>query len=219
MNLLIVIPFCSADWQSAERLLDWMFHQRSQLALGHCLVASSADTHPEMRLRVKISAEIAFENVREFTAAKPAELPAKLHFFREVAKHVGGFTRWPWLWLEPDCVTLDSEWYGQLSAAYEAQPCRYYGPHLKGKDGAFLGRTSIYPGPAINDLDTKRNFLPMSAKCRLIQHGAFKAGDDLKNIRCDAIIFHGCKDGSLIKALRPKEANGRATTPLQKVKV
>lgn len=210
MNLLTVIPFCAADWERAEHLLDWIFQQNKRVPFGHCLLSAAGDTHAEMRLRVKISAELAFRHVTEFLAAKEVQMPPQIHLFRETALFVGRNTRWPWLLLEPDAVPLVPNWLASLAAEYDNQPFRYMGNHLKSASGPLLDRVAIYPASAVNDFDTKREFISMSSKSRRIQFGRFVEGDQGKLLREDAVLFHGCKDGSLIKLLRAREPDGAA---------
>lgn len=204
MTILTVIPISPATWERAERLLDWIYQQRRQWPLEHCLIAASSDTHPEMKLRVKISASLAFLNVAEFSATKAASpMPETFHLFRETALHLGRATRWPWVWLEPGCVPVRHDWMYQLEVAYEMQPFRYMGAHCKTTaDTIVLGSTAIYPASAINDIDAKRELVPLSSKCRLFQYGSFTKEDKLDKIRPNAALFCSSLDDSLIPALR-----------------
>lgn len=204
--ILTVIPFQTSDWDRAERLLDWIYQQRQQQPLDHVLLVAAHDTHPEMRLRVKISATLAFNSVIEFTAP-PLNIPdARYHLFRQSALYVGRSMRCPWLYLEPDCVTLTGGWMTELEAAYEMQPFRYLGPYGKtAEDAIVLGRCSIHPAGAINDLEANRDPVPMSSKCRLMQLGQFNEGDTLDKVRPDAVLFHSCQSDALIKLLRAKK--------------
>lgn len=203
MNLLLVCPYSTSDWHRVDALFDWHRILHRQLPTGHVLLAASHDAHAEIRRKLSIGAELAFESVKELQTVKSA----KDDLFMQVAEHIGRATRWPWLWLDPSCVPLVSGWIGKLSEAYEAQPCRYMGPHLKDDKGLSLGRTSVHPASAINDFRTLRDRLPLSSKSRLIQVGAFAPGDDISKVRSDAVLFDSCHTDALIEKLREKKGD------------
>ncbi|MGV1047664.1 MAG: hypothetical protein ACOYD4_03945 [Solirubrobacterales bacterium] len=217
MQILTVIPFCAADWQRAEFLLDWIYQQRRRTPLGHVLLACASDVHAEMKARVGISAGLAFENVSEFTASAASTLPLAFHLFRDTALHLGRATRWPWLCLEPDAVPITGAWFERIQAAYDAQPFRYMGAHCKTSDDALiLGRVAIYPASAINDIDQNRNLVPLSSKSRLFQYGTFSDGDTLERLRPDAVLFTGSKGNTLIEKLRAESAKETTPQPAKK---
>lgn len=216
MNLLLVTGYTTADWHRAEALFDWHRKLHNQMPTGHVLLAAASDAHAEIRTKLKIAAELAFESVHEFQVpALPATEPPtnpKWHLFNETAMHIGRSVRWPWLWLEPDCVPLKEGWLTHLEIAYDDQPARYMGPHLKldKSEVTVLPRVSVYPASAVNDLTAKRDLILMSTKTRLIQYGMFGDNDTLAKVREDAVLFHSCKTDALIDRLdeRPKQ-NGK----------
>lgn len=194
MNLLLVTPFSAADWERMDALFDWHRALQRHVPTGHVLLAASPGTHAELRLKLKINAELSFASVTEFQSSE-----GKLDLFHQAARFVALHTRWPWLWLEPQCVPLCRDWIAELVSAYENQPMRCFGPFLKVGENRILGRTSIYPASAYNDLMAKRLLFPTAGQCKLIQFG----NDPLK-VRPDSVLFDGCKDDSLIESLRER---------------
>lgn len=197
MNLMLVIPFSTANWHLADSLCDWHRHLHNQAPCGTALLVAAADSHAEIRTKLKIAAELAFERVLEMqanTSATPLLVQA--------AAHIGSSYRWPWLWLEPGSVPLCKDWIHSIAQAYDEQPSRYFGPHLKAADSLALAASSIYTPAAINDLAAKRDLFPLSSKCRLIQYGQFTSQSALNAIRPDAVLYVSSPDGSLIEALR-----------------
>lgn len=230
--LLIVLGFCKADAPRAEALIDWMYALNGCKPNGHALLVAGADVHPEMILKCKISAGVAFESFELVQA--PANESAEPHFRVNklvlfAANQVSRNYRAPWLWLEPDCVPLQKGWLETLANAYASQPRRYLGPHLKttsaGKERSCLGRISIYAPDAVEDLKPWCDSLmpfhlfagealsSRSLKSKLIQQTLLQNESDYDKLRPDAVLVHADKTGRLISRERDRleatpQANG-----------
>lgn len=223
INLLIAIPFCADDAWRAELLCDWIYQLNGKRADGCCLLAPAADVHGELKTKVRLAAELAFVGVDTFNVQPSGAANKTDHInnlFRQVAAHISGSCRVPFLWLEPDCVPIRKSWVKALADAYNNQPKRYMGAHLglQVKDSAerhvVLARTSIYPADAIRDLDgycqsnvpferlAANTVVPRSSKTKLIQQLAYTSETPLDKIRDDAVLLHHDKTGALIEALR-----------------
>jgi len=241
-NILIVVPCCMDDGPTAERMLDWVYQCSGKEAYGHVLLSFAHDIHAEYRMKLRISAELAFESVTEFQATKkwlPNNLPdrgepkTKTEFinnlWEQTANHIAHHYRWPWLWVEPDCVPLTPDWRVKLADAYANQPKKFFGSHMKRKVGdaehLFLARTAIYHAGAFNELNkfsggappfewaSEAYVIPRSTKSRLFQQLAYE-GDPSK-VRPDAVLLHSDKTGKLIEHLREKikqVEEGKVTT-------
>jgi len=192
MSLLIVIPFNASQAESAEKLCDFIYFISGKQQQGHCLLVASSDVHDEMKLKVKLAAEVAFENVNlAVTRANP---------FSETVKLVSQNYKSPWLWLEPDCVPLKKDWLDQLEAAYDVQAKKYMGAYYKNDSGqVFLARQSVYPANAGSDRGDDSDVATYSTKCRLIQIGKYEG---VTKLRPDAVLFCSDKTGALINDLR-----------------
>jgi len=214
MKLLIAIPICANDAILAERHLDFIFRLNEKKAIGSCLLVFNSDVHQEMKLRIKVSAELAFVHVRETVAPKLPDNLASNKFqqlnnmFRHTAAIAQKQCRWPWLWLEPDCVPVQPYWIEQLAETYDSQPAKYLGFIGKTSDGTkFMARLGIYFTGASYELDTlcqadvpfaiatSLEVVPKCTHTDLIQYLNIERVDDLKNISAKAVVIHGDKAG------------------------
>ena len=221
-TLLIVIPFTADNAPVAERLCDWIFHLSGRTTKGHALLVAAADVHKEMCAKIAIAAEVAFET-SELIVAPESRAPSPAVVGNQLFKFAGEYVvrhfQSPWLWLESQCVPLKSNWQEHLLLAYNSQPKRYMGSHLRfsaatpnAPEKLCLSPCSVYPSDAIGDLqpycDTAAPFqiaaapqiLARSTKSRLIQELAYD-GDNAK-VRPDACVLNGDKSGALIEHLR-----------------
>jgi hypothetical protein len=192
MSLLIVIPFNASQAESAEKLCDFIYFISGKQQQGHCLLVASSDVHDEMKLKVKLAAEVAFENVNlAVTRANP---------FSETVKLVSQNYKSPWLWLEPDCVPLKVGWIGALQEAYDNQPKKYMGAYYKNEAGQlFMARPAVYPAYAESDHGDISDVTTYSTKCRLIQIGKYEG---VTKLRPDAVLFCSDKTNALINDLK-----------------
>lgn len=221
---------CADDAPYAERLLDWIYELNGKSQRGHILLVYAHDTHQEIRTKCRICAELAFESVSEFTASsrslssevsKPIELKTKTEFtnnlWNQAAHHIAGHYRWPWLWLEPDCVPLTPDWVSRLAEAYQSQPRKFMGRKMKrGAENAehfFMSRIAIYPTSAYTELRgfvgspplewaAGNHILPRGTSSKLIQMGAYDGNFD--SIPKEAVLYHSDKGGKLVEQLREK---------------
>jgi hypothetical protein len=204
MNLNIVIPFNAETASKAERLLDCIYWLDGQSQDGSCVLVADSGTHDELKGKVRIAAEVAFDYVTVVQAQKDSPTLAS------TANFMRGF-RLPWMLLEPDCVPLVKGWRRLLFAAYNSQPRRYIGPHMKSSTGEMsLSRIAVYPPDSYND--TEVPIFPFSTKTRLIQELEYD-GDDSK-IRPDAVLLHGDKTGVLIERVIAKATEIKPETTI-----
>lgn len=221
MRLITVLPFCAADAARAERLCD-LIYWLSKSPAGHALLVAASDVHPEMRAKVRLAAEVAFESV---DLHEPLMTATTNKLFGQAMKHARQNYTWPWLWLEPDAVVLRQSWREELLEAYVGQPRRYMGPHIKSGEQVFLSRVAIYPTQGANDLqqfvDGAAPFdraagelmVKRSTKSRLIQHALYS---DKTVIREDAVVLHSDKTGALVEQLIEHSRNRRRTRTTNK---
>lgn len=220
-NLLITLPVCATDFGLADRMLDLIFQQNDRQPVGHGLLVFASDVHEEMKTKLRLSASLAFITTSEITAEKndlqPQQKGAAINaMFQTAADYIMFTYRWPWLWLEPDCVPLKAGWLDDLSEFYAGQPKRYAGAHRGDpvtKEPINQSRIGIYPINSATELRTftagevpfevagGKHIIPRSAKCRLIQTGAFKGEVDMGNIREDAVLLHSDKTGQIVEKL------------------
>lgn len=208
------MPFHAGDAVLAERLMDWCFQLNDkQKNPATILLCGSQDCHAELKTKVKIAAEVAFESVIELDVAlipQPNNVTGKGQLIgrslMRIATYVGRNSRWPYLLIEPDCVPLSKGWLEKISAAYDDQHRRYLGNYMRmtttDGDKRFMGRVAVYPLSALNDINTKYDTVPACTKTRLIQHMTFTGIEDTEKIWPEAVLIHGDKTGALIEHLR-----------------
>jgi hypothetical protein len=238
-TLLIVIPFHAGDAAQAEYLCDYIYALHGHKPIGHALLVADDTVHEEMRAKVKIAAEVAFETV-DLMVSPPFDRigkPERINrLFNFTAATIAAGYRLPWFWLEPDCVPLTKTWLVDLSMSYHSQPKRYLGAHLKtktkdDKEVILLSRIACYPPNAHAELEpycgntnvtfnlvAAKTLVDRSNKTKLIQHFSYNHETDQDKIRPDAALLHSDKAGSLIRHLRSRIApkaseNGHAAIP------
>ncbi len=220
-KLLIVIPFSANDAPIAERNLDHIYRMNGKCANGHVLLVANSDVHAEMRAKIRVTAELAFESVTETItpAIDPKLANSKFHqmnnLFRHAAKIVQSYFRWPWFWMEADCVPVDAYWISLLAADYDTQPKKYMGLIAQDDKGKFMARCSVYYNVASYELDklcqgespfpraTAEKVVDSATKSDLIQYLNIETVEDLKKISDRAVVVHGDKMGIFAENWEP----------------
>jgi hypothetical protein len=215
-KILVVIPFSVNDAILAEHLCDWIFLLNKRVQKGHALLVVAGDVHAEMRAKVELAAQVAFETVVVVSAPAVVSQNKNVHvntLFRVAAETVARRFTLPWLWLEPDTVPLKAGWLKAITDAHYSQPKRYSGSWMKASE-LFLARVAVYPHDAINDLEPYLNdnsmfnmnagqvIIPASTKTRLVQEVAI--WEESTTINPEAVVLHRDKSAVLMTSLREK---------------
>lgn len=225
MNLLTTLAVHQENAAQAEKLLDWIYQLSGRVTSGHIVLACHGGIHAEMRARLKISAQVAYEGVHELEIRAIADtIPHKNTIvnstFRQIAEHVEQNFTWPFLYLEPDCVPVEFQWNARLLAAYEDQPKPFLGRQMKampkvGDPKPFMQRIGVYPNNTATRIltefsvpfTTKVPFeiltgdyvAPRMTNTTLIQPFVISAEADLEKVDPSAVLIHGDKVGLLLK--------------------
>ena len=231
MNLIVAIAYHAGNAAQTEKLLDHIYRLNDRAAVGHVLLAAYPDVHAEMKKRIAISAELAFEGVhtldlRPLADPQSTKLVHVRAAFRQVAQYVEEGFSWPFLWLEPDSVPTDRDWFARLRNEFFQQPKLYMGSHLKAMNAdktsmLFMGRVGIYaqnvastiaaileiPGPL--ELLIAPTILPRFTATKLIQQVVIMNEGDLSKVRPGVVLVHGDKNGHLLAATE------KLLTPMQ----
>jgi len=239
MKLICVLPYCSSDHASATRLLEWI-RELDQRVDHHLLLVADNAVPLETKKALDSLGRSVFSSAETIMPQCPAAVngnyhPAAAQMFSKTMGHINKCHKWPFLWMEPDCVPLKSGWLDTLATAYEYNPHRFLGTIMEPKQDnlpkKMMFATAIYPPNCYEELkgfcDGKKAFdvafsdylVPMSDSSPLFQHvwgapndpptfKAVKVATDGKNvgtlssIQPYAVLWHRCKDGSLIDLLR-----------------
>lgn len=231
-RLSVVIPFTTENATMAERMCDWIFHFSGQH--GHAILVADPMVHEELKAKVKIAAEVAFSNVDLISAssARTPSQPAPHYWvnrmFIAAAEHVAKNCKWPFLWLEPECVPCTPEWMDMISEVYESQPKRYLGTHMMSGDVRFLSRVSVYPVSSINDFNSlgesdgpfevsRPNLvLQKSGRTKLFQYINRDSDFDLSSVKPGTCVLVGDISGSAMEAIRGTIKTKKKTIPVRK---
>jgi hypothetical protein len=187
--LLVVLPYCNKDVDLAEQLVAWMSEIKTPTAAAILMAAD--DKVPRERIE-----KIARQAKSTFNFVKTMLIPvaeggwAPNMMFLQVAHQIQDQYRWPFFWMEPDCVPIVPDWLEQLENNYHECPKRFMGPLItQDKDPALpkihLTGCSIYPpdcydifegietiksGQQAWDIGGAELVVPKSAHTKLIQH-------------------------------------------------
>jgi len=215
MKLLTVVPICKEDAARAELLLDIIYQIEGRKSSGYGLLVFEPNVHAEMRDKLIIAAQLAFESVdvhqiQKLVVASPDKGAAVYAMFSETARFVSQGYRCPWLWVEPDCMPLKPGWRDALAEAYDAQPRRYLSRWLKFGEQTGIGRVGVYPVNINVDLEIANvaqvpfaySVVNKSTKSELFQEAVITSIEQAGKIRPDAVLLHSDKQGLLADWVR-----------------
>jgi hypothetical protein len=219
VKILICIPCHREDVQRAELLLDLIYQLDRRETKGSCLLIFAPEVHEESKTKLKVAAELAFESVdvhevkQLITVGK--EKGAAVHaMFMQAANFIAPTYRFPWLWLEPDCMPLVPNWREKLADTYDRQPKRYLGRRLQADGNIFMSRIGIYPVNVLNDVELANlsqvayhaSIVSKATNSPLFQEAQIQAAAEVNKIRPDAVLLHSDKSGVLADWVRGKAA-------------
>ena len=220
----IALAFCPSDVGSACRLLNWIGELGTPKSADAVLIPSVNCSLRDI-WSVYREAVSRFEDVRVDVCELPdAPWPVGPNRMFDWA---GRVIRRPFLWLEPDCVPLHGKWLEELDEEFRrcGKPVLadwYDAEHSSGI--AIYTPAEARALAAIGDQrqawDSREPefFRSISARSAKIQHiwgqkdcpptfTTFRTGKPgsatIGLVRPGAALFHRCKDGSLMKLLRP----------------
>lgn len=231
--MIVVVPFCAHDAEQAMRLLSWM-GQLGGSASYHCLLCVDAALPWSAGLDAVNLAGKFFRSVKLITNEAPVSgwIAGSNSLFFAAAKHIEKEHLGPWLWMEPDAAPLEPRWLDRLESAYANCGKAFMG-HVYKCDSPNLPRVNlsgiaVYPedawsrlqqwsdSPLAFDIACAYVTVPAAHHTSLIEHfwgteeqpPTFTPGQPntllFNAISPHAVIFHRCKDASLIRRLKQK---------------
>lgn len=234
--MIICLTFCHKDEELIQKLARWM------ATLGglktHDIVLNSNTIAKESGLSEKVE-QILIEYVRILshfvvrdTDIKQWPHPQNHSFIRFCKEFIQNDPSKAFLWMESDAVPLTSSWANDIEDEYKASGKVFMGDRVSIKEvpehmsgiGVYRQIDTFAPSYVTShqfawDVVAAPEILPRAHITRLIQHDwkpePFKMQDDLKRIRSGAVVYHQCKDGSLIDIL----SSNRTITPISKTVV
>lgn len=230
--MIVALAFCDNDMANAIDVLGWMRELDGQHTRHQCVLVGSKGMNRDKLDAVHAAARGAFQTVHFIQPFMPDERgwPMSCNtLFKAAASYIEQTLNLPWFWNEPDCIPLKPAWLDALEADYLGCRKPFMGtmfskpwPHITGtavyppsvrRHSQKMALASIKPWDVIDAVEIIRK----AHQTQLIQHSwgdvatntppTFPNLESLKQIRPQAVVFHRCKDGSLIKRLR--ERSGR----------
>jgi hypothetical protein len=225
--MIVVLPVCAKDSEAALRNLAWIEHLDGRNSYA-CIVSHDANYDATA---VLAAARLCFASVTEFVYLPPRNTawPMAANWaWQHAAAHIRREIHQPWLWWEQDAVPLRARWLDAIVSAYSTCGRSFMGTAHSSASETHLNGVSVYPSDVITlhpdmalanhipfDIAGGKPVLDQSAISNLFQHvwsfsgnksdsppPSFEAHDNLNRIRADAVLFHRCKDATLIEALR-----------------
>lgn len=230
-TLRVVFPFHNGDGALLVKMLEFSAWLCGQQPFEAC-ISYDHSASPQLVMRVKRAARSAFANVTEILYPVPEHRSwpyAANCAFQHAADFMSQADA-PWLWCEADAVPLTPDWLHVLDYEYRRRKKPFFGPivpgmgHMNGV-GIYPAQTPQFAPRAMQsqwgawDSDMKPDMIHLCYDASsLIQHcwgivnnqphprdgqaPRFDTKDKLGWVYSSAVLFHRCKDGSLIDRLR-----------------
>lgn len=228
----MVLPFWDGDHLLAIHLLNWLHEIEGTNERHQCLLVGTKGMTQDKFSALHAAAKRAFSKVFFIQTADTPEAGWPMGpnaMFRTAADYIEAELKTPWFWCEPDVTILRAGALDKLEADYAGCGRPFMGtrfdhpiPHLTGV-AVYPPNIRSYTSKMLNahtkpfDVIDAAHILKQAHLTPLIQHQwgsiennippTFPDFESLKTIMPDALVFHRCKDGSLIKRLR--ERSGR----------
>lgn len=233
--MLVCLAYHPGDMAQAKNLLLWC-GELDHIVPHHELLLVAASTVPQSDINSMHSVgRQVFPNtisIRQNVREEGKWPRASNAMFKTAVEWVRQKGNGPFLWLEPDAAPLVSGWLDKLQADYIAKGRPFYGTeydkpfrHLNGVmiySKSFASFNPYILGATDKPFDCVRPELTLKHgfNSPLIQRMladpnenaamSFPYTSSLSVIRKEAVLFHGCRDGTLIEQLK-NSRNGHST--------
>lgn len=220
--IVTVAAYCEKDKHLTQESLNWLFEMgfdKAGYGKGRKIVL--AHNRRSTASGLTSVAGIMFDEVDEMEPSDEMEQGWPIacnHLWYRTAEHMAK-QDCPWLYLEADAVVLSPDYLRKIELEYARLGKPFMGDVVRINDAGteHLTGVSVYPPDAATrlqlnlqgeawDYQCRRQILPMAADTKLIQQiwrrPPFMSQNDLVCIDTEAVIFHQCKDASLINLLR-----------------
>ena len=226
--MILCLAFCSKDEGTAIRLAKWIAElggtSRHDLFLGY-----SSDTTPDAIADIL---RPHFRNIGGIRIDEQGfSYPASANWmWTTCARTIGTTLNEPWLWMEPDAVPLVPEWMDRIEDEYKVSGKAFSLNKVITPTRSHNSGVGVYPGRVVNytdrlwevhntpwDVFFAEDFTPHTHHTKLIHDKFFEVWDDPKSgspvfpnveslsiIEPNAVLFHRCKDSSLLDRLKDR---------------
>ena len=239
--MLIVLPVCSKDVSSALRNLEWAISLDKTVPFP-ALIAHDRDFDPSPLLPL---CKEYFSSVSTFaydTWKGDENWPYPQNWaWQNTARHIASLPNpEPWFWWEQDAIPLKAGWLDTLYKIYTASGKLFAGPVAQQAGLTYMAGVAIYPHdtsrctsallcraqPWDVVASTRDGIMPRTHDLSdVIIHNPtianvhFTSLDDVRQrIPASGVIFHKCKDSSLLDVLQGKQVRRQSImSPLRDV--
>lgn len=232
--MMVVIPFHNGDLHLVPKLLRWIA-ELGDHNIYNCILVhpESIDIKPIKSLSDDIFASTSSIRVSKAFDNVPWPKGANIAFGITI-EYIFRNRMGPFLWLEPDCVPLKTGWLDEIFDEYLKCGKPLLGTVNCSKKERHLSGVAVYPEYAYNfwrewlpntrafDMVNQEHIISRSYHTNLIQNFWGKMGlpptfkenlektDPINTLTLSAIkkrtvLFHRCKDGSLIDLISKKD--------------
>ncbi len=246
--MIIVLPICKKDTAAALRNLAWCKELDPNPQQFTCIVSYEAGLSDAAAViqSARLCFSDVQTNIYTPYRGKPQWPYPQNYAFRATAAFMAkrpGLE--PWLWWEQDAVPLCASWLSILADGYASCSAMFMGAiGASEKDEAdHINGVAVYPSDACRrvaaliansrlpfDVAGGKRVMAHAHITDLIQHvwswdgptgnaPIFPDAESLSRIEPDAVLFHRCKDDSLVRQLRqsgrPKSVGMHLEKPIQ----
>lgn len=228
--MLVISGFCSEDLEAATELHQWISELDTNSNHELLLVGSSGLSDEQISGVMKVARQ-SFPVARAIrqVGPDPKSWPAGPNsMFKTAMEWVKKTGKGPFIWIEPDMIPVCPGWLNKLESDYRTVGKPFYGVihntpfrHLNGgaiypvNIGAFnphifgasrLPFDCVRPELTLKHAHNSNLMQRMLADPSANQAMHFPDKESLNVIKTETVLFHGCKDLSLVQRLR--ERNG-----------
>lgn len=230
--MIVVFSSSHKDYAGTVKLLEWCRELGRYDRHHALIVAANTLEMAQVSKLDQLAKDCAFSKVISIRLRQEDNrgwpyAPNKM--FQQAVEWIEQYGRAAFVWVESDAVPLKPGWVDTIEAEYLKQGRPFMGtifewvsatkylPHLNGNAvyPQNLRQLNPYVMAATQlpwDCTRPDLTLPRTFRSQLFQHDwgdrvtnvppTFPDKDSLKRIRSDAVLFHRCKDGTLIDRLR-----------------
>lgn len=230
--MIAVLAFCDKDGELAAKNAQWMSqlddYKNHTLLLCYSQRAKATGIQDQIRDILVNKFGAVLPDYVPYDEDERQWPYAPNHLFRRVAFHIQENVKAPWLFMEADSCPLKKGWLDEIDLEYKScgKPFMGDGVSIK-KTLTHMSGVAVYPADTINlapninaaestawDLYAAPQIMPKAYFTKKIQHTfwleegrmpTFPDQESVSIIRPESVIFHRCKDGTLIDRLMEKQ--------------
>lgn len=232
--MIVVLPVCHKDVAIAIRNIEHAFNLDGQVEFP-CVVAYERGFDAAHIIE---TAKCYFSKVDTFVYEPwtgDQSWPFAANWaFQSVARHAASIFKKPWFWWEADATPLCAGWLSTIAHSYKSGGRPFAGAVATQGELTYMAGVAVYPANAANRMEhalfARREAFDVVAS---VKDGVMRNTHDISRLIChtvsnnnhftsmsdverlipsEAVLFHKCKDGSLLDVLQGKTPEPEAET-------